>query len=113
MTRPVIDHDLHVNTVTATVLAMTSTNPRGGGQRSERPRCPVDPTHYEDAHAPGGSWYGVPHRFGDKPAGRRALTTKLRAELVMELEGFVGQRSLVGVVEQIDALIAAARAENG
>lgn len=23
--------------------------------------CPVDPTHPEDAHAPGGSWYGVPH----------------------------------------------------
>lgn len=30
-------------------------------ERIVRRPCPVDPSHPEDAHAPGGSWYGVPH----------------------------------------------------
>lgn len=33
MTRPVMGYDLHVNTVTATVLAMTSPTSGGGGRR--------------------------------------------------------------------------------
>jgi hypothetical protein len=37
---------------------------------AKREICPDDPTHYADAHWPGGAWYGVEHtkagpKFGD------------------------------------------------